>query len=500
MKENKLNQPSRVTILKKLVFSLLLMSLFVSNIFSQTNTTCQSAVFPSLTFNESQIFPKDGSLKHPEDGRALADGRIVVGDEESGLRIIEKDGKSRAFGKFKQIGWIHRPPENTAGPNGVFMEKDGRHLLLADVYGGKIYRVDTDTEDVKMIYQHPFGINSVIRDSKGTIWFTQSAKNLPEKGAADLFAAVNQPVNSGAVFYLKSSGDEFETKAEAAAANIYFANGIALDREEKYLYVAETMMDRVLRFEIDVDKKTLTRRETYQSVLTPDNLAFDKDGNLWIASPVSNKVFAVDKKCRSLHTIFSAASESNAKAQDEWMEQSRLGKPLLGIFAPNLWKPLPAAVTGMFWSPDHKTLYITGLGNAILKIDSGNEAKQEVPNKTTSDSNLNKTEPKIFVVFQMEVRDREMYEQYRIAVEPLLKKYGGKYLVRSGGLAYEDDPSTKLIAVEGGWNPDRLIIIQWDSMEQLNTFVQSAEYKKIAELREKSATTKSVIVKEYLKN
>lgn len=303
----------------------------------------------------------------------MPDGRIIVGDEEFGLRIIEKDGKSRAFGKFKELGWVHDPPKITAGPNGVFMEKDGRHMLLADVYAGKIYRVDTKTEETKMIYQHPFGINSLVRDSRGTIWFTQSAENVQEKGAGDLFSAVNIPVDSGAVFYLKGSGERFESKAVEVAGNIYFANGIALDAEEKYLYVAETMMDRVLRFEIDVTKNTLHKRETYQSVFVPDNLAFDKAGNLLIASPGSNKVFAVDKKCRSLHTIFSAPSESNAKAQDEWTTRSRFGKPLLELFTPELWKPLPGGLTGMFWSTDNKTLYVTGLGNAILKVETGSK-------------------------------------------------------------------------------------------------------------------------------
>ncbi len=120
--------------------------------------------------------------------------------------------------------------------------------------------------------------------------------------------------------------------------------------------------------------------------------------------------------------------------------------------------------------------------------------------KNISKTQANKIKPKIFVVFQMTVNDSEMYEKYRIAVEPILKKYGGKYLVRSGGLSYDDDPDTKLTPVEGGWNPDRLIIIQWDSMERLQTFVQSAEYKNIVGLREKSATTKAVVVKEYLRN
>ncbi|REJ79312.1 MAG: hypothetical protein DWQ47_00800 [Acidobacteria bacterium] len=340
----------------------------------ESDSVCRPDGFPALSYAESQVFPKDGGLRHPEDGRALPDGRIVVGDEEFGLRIIEKDGSSRGFGKFKEAGWIHDPPQVTAGPNGIFLEKDGRHLLLADVYLGKIYRIDTRTEEVRMIYSHPFGINSLIRDSKGTIWFTQSAKNPKERGFQDLFAAVDRPFVSGAVFYLKGSGYDVESKAVEAASNIYFANGIALDRDEKILYVAETMMGRVLRFDIDVSKQTLKGRETYHHVITPDNLAFDKAGNLWVASPVSNRIYAIDSKCGSLHTVFSAPSESNAEAHDRWIEHSNLGKPLLAIFNPELWKPLPGGLTGMFWSQDHKTLYVTGLGNAILKVETGAQA------------------------------------------------------------------------------------------------------------------------------
>src|SRR5690606_33911546 len=115
--------------------------------------------------------------------------------------------------------------------------------------------------------------------------------------------------------------------AVEAAANIYFANGIAIDRDEKYLYVAETMMDRVLRFNLDLRKNSLADRETFQNVTTPDNLSFDQDENLWIASPIANKIFVVDNKCRSLHTVFEAASAGNARIQNEWTVRSRLGKP-----------------------------------------------------------------------------------------------------------------------------------------------------------------------------
>lgn len=344
-------------------------AVFVRGQVSPVDQTCRSAEFPALKFTESNIFPKSRTLHRPEDGRALADGRVIVGDEDHGLVVIEKDGKLRPFGKFKEAGWFHDPPNNPAGPNGMFFERDGRHLLLVNVYTGKIYRIDIKTEVVKMVYDHIYGINSLIRDSRGTIWFTQSAKNSEENGAVGMWSAVDRPTDSGAVYYLKGSGGDFTGPAVEAAGGIYFANGIALDKAEKYLYVAETMFDRVLRFEMDSGGAALKNRETYQIVTTPDNLEFDSRGNLYIASPISNKVFAIDVNCGSLHTVFSAPSATNSKIQDEWTNRSRLGKPLLELVSPELWNPLPGVLTGMFWSQDGKTFYITGLGNAILKYE-----------------------------------------------------------------------------------------------------------------------------------
>jgi len=109
-------------------------------------------------------------------------------------------------------------------------------------------------------------------------------------------------------------------------------------------------------------------------------------------------------------------------------------------------------------------------------------------------------EPKVFVVLDITVNDSAMYEQYRLNVEPIIQKYGGKYLVRSGGMTFDNDPNVKVIPGEGNWNPNRFIIVEWDSLEALQKFTSADEYKKVAVLRDKSATTKSLIVREYLKN
>ena len=101
-----------------------------------------------------------------------------------------------------------------------------------------------------------------------------------------------------------------------------------------------------------------------------------------------------------------------------------------------------------------------------------------------------KASPKIFMILDITVHDTVVYEQYRVQVEPIIKPFGGKYLIRSGGMAFDTHPNCKVIPVEDGWNTDRLIIIQWNSMEQLQKFATSAKYVAISELRANSAATK----------
>lgn len=104
---------------------------------------------------------------------------------------------------------------------------------------------------------------------------------------------------------------------------------------------------------------------------------------------------------------------------------------------------------------------------------------------------------KILMVLDITVKDSLKYQQYRLKAEPLIEKYGGIYLVRSGGMAFDIDSERKVTPVEGNWNPNRFIILQWESMEQLQNFASSEEYKAVAKLRENSASTKSIIVKKY---
>lgn len=328
--------------------------------------TCQAVAFPRLTYDKSHIFPADQSLAQPEDGKMLPDGRIVVAHEAEGLHIIEPDGSHRAFGKFKAAGYIHNPPAAPGGAKGVFLEKDGWHILVADTGAGKIFRVDATTEETIAIYDHPYGINNLYRDSQGTIWFTQSTDN-SDGEIGKLWGALNRPIPTGAVYILAGAGNKVNASAELVADSLYFPNGITLDKEEQYLYVAELMMDRILRFKVDVQTGEVFSREHYQTVPGPDNIATDPDNNLWVALPGLNSVMAIDRNCRSLHAVFSAASDHNAIQYEKWIQRSHLGLPLLELMTPDMFAPLSGFLTGMFWSTDGHTVYFTGLGTGMLK-------------------------------------------------------------------------------------------------------------------------------------
>ena len=327
-----------------------------------SSTEISTEQLPCLTYQKENLFPGDGSLLRAEDGVALEDDRIIVVDQANGLRIIEKDGSNRPFGKFAAAGFVHNPPEQIAGPNGMALEHDGEHILMSDVADGKIYRVNLATEKVEMIYDHPYGVNTIYRDKTGALWFSQSAESI---NLGEMFQAANLPVPTGAVFRMA----ELKSTPVKILDSLYFANGITMDQDEKHLFVAETMMDRVHKLEVDDKTGEVNYIGVAANVGTPDNLLIDAAGRLVVASPLYNQVVLIDFKNHSQHVIFDGSTKDNLKITNEWNRRSHLGMERLELFSPDLFNPLPGLLTGMFFSNDSQTLYITNLGNDLLKLD-----------------------------------------------------------------------------------------------------------------------------------
>jgi uncharacterized protein (DUF1330 family) len=66
---------------------------------------------------------------------------------------------------------------------------------------------------------------------------------------------------------------------------------------------------------------------------------------------------------------------------------------------------------------------------------------------------------------------------------PIITQYGGRYLV-SGG---------KTVPLSGAWNPERLIVIEFGSLDRPQKCFASEEYKRIAPLWLGSTSSRSII-------
>ena len=89
-----------------------------------------------------------------------------------------------------------------------------------------------------------------------------------------------------------------------------------------------------------------------------------------------------------------------------------------------------------------------------------------------------------YVIVNVEVTDPEGYKEYVKLAPPTIAVYGGKYLARGG----------RTEVLEGEWVPNRLVILQFDSVEKAKAWLDSPEYKGARSLRHRYAKSNMVVV------
>ena len=218
---------------------------------------------------------------------------------------------------------------------------------MADVFGGAIYRVDVASGATEKVYQHAYGINSAVRDSKGTIWFTQSAMNTPEDGEGRMWAAVDTPRPEGALLRLPMVDGKLAARAEVVVDSLLFGNGVAVDEAAGKLYVAETVAGRVLRYDVDLATGALSGRTVFVDSVGADNLELDGEGHLWVALPLGNEILVVNTATGARHVAFKSQTPAQAELLAEFMRRGAANEPRVGMIGPALWAPLPGPPTGV---------------------------------------------------------------------------------------------------------------------------------------------------------
>ncbi|THB74593.1 MAG: DUF1330 domain-containing protein [Desulfobulbaceae bacterium] len=91
----------------------------------------------------------------------------------------------------------------------------------------------------------------------------------------------------------------------------------------------------------------------------------------------------------------------------------------------------------------------------------------------------------VFLLIEVkEILDPEMYEVYTRQAKPIIISHGGKYVMKSDNL----------IPLSGEWDTKRMVLLRFQSLGDLRGCFDSAQYRKIAHLRENSVVGKAIII------
>ncbi len=89
-----------------------------------------------------------------------------------------------------------------------------------------------------------------------------------------------------------------------------------------------------------------------------------------------------------------------------------------------------------------------------------------------------------YVIVDIEITDPEGYARYKAMAGETVALYGGRYLARGG--------RTRIL--EGDWNPGRVVILEFESIDRARQWLESPEYRDARRMRHQTARTNMIVV------
>ncbi len=90
----------------------------------------------------------------------------------------------------------------------------------------------------------------------------------------------------------------------------------------------------------------------------------------------------------------------------------------------------------------------------------------------------------VYVVVNVRVTDPARYAEYRDRAPDTIARYGGRYLARGGAVE----------VLEGEWDPQRLVLLEFESTKRFREWYDSPGYAPLKRLRGEAAVTEFVVV------
>lgn len=92
-----------------------------------------------------------------------------------------------------------------------------------------------------------------------------------------------------------------------------------------------------------------------------------------------------------------------------------------------------------------------------------------------------------YLIVEISIHNPAEYEDYKKLTPGSLKNYQGKFIVRGA----------KTECLEGEWNPERIVVLEFPSVELAKAWWASEEYAPAKALRQRTAHTKMLLVEGY---
>ncbi len=89
-----------------------------------------------------------------------------------------------------------------------------------------------------------------------------------------------------------------------------------------------------------------------------------------------------------------------------------------------------------------------------------------------------------YVIVQVEVTDWDRFGEYLKETPRVMAQHGGRYIARGG----------EMVALEGGGQAKRVVLIEFPSLQKAKEWYHSAEYQRIKVLREGAAAGSLVAI------
>jgi uncharacterized protein (DUF1330 family) len=89
-----------------------------------------------------------------------------------------------------------------------------------------------------------------------------------------------------------------------------------------------------------------------------------------------------------------------------------------------------------------------------------------------------------YVITDIDVSDPVRYEDYKVLSSSSAAQYGGRFLVRGG--AHE--------TLEGDWQPHRVVVLEFPSVEQARQWWSSPEYEEAKAIRREASESRIILV------